>query len=323
MSNSIVCSGYVNNSFQFIAKDNHGFHLHKVNDTNELDHVLLSNITGYPTDTQQFDGLCSYSIEKASMYLIFSNSTVSTIHELNLNHPPGFSATSIQFHNTTTLHSFSYIPDVNNTSILAYISSSDQAQDRTLNLTKIGLNEYSSKPIDDLSLLTTSGKTIFVIQPHSIEEYRMDRMDYLITTVDTRLSENAVCNAMTVNKTEEFISIYHPIANTFDIYQHHTSSSSNYNRIEFKTSQQEFIPATNATNVTTTTPSGTTSKPSSSSTETQSRPQENGTKATSIKVNTTGITKGATTTTTATRSDSVRTTASATSTDETQKSMRL
>lgn len=90
----------------------------------------------------------------------------------------------------------------------------------------------------------------------------MDRMDRSVTYIDTRLTEKAVCNAMAVNETE-FISIYHPINNFFDIYQHN-SSSSNYTRIDFVTSQQEST--TNATNPTTTT---TTSKPSS----TESRPQ--------------------------------------------------
>lgn len=126
----------------------------------------------------------------------------------------------------TTLSSFLYAADVNNTSNLAYISTSINRQN-SLNLINLDHPQYNStRNISDLGLLAVGGtksQSLYFIQDNAIDVYRLDTLQYSHSTMQTNMSldglrKGATGQVFSTNSSKEYISFYHPNDGKIDIF---------------------------------------------------------------------------------------------------------
>lgn len=155
----------------------------------------------------------------------------------------------------TTLSSFLYATDVNNTSNLAYISTSKNRQ-KSLNLINLDHPHYNStKNISDLGLLAVGGtksQSLYFIQDNAVDVYRLDTLQYSHSTMQNNMSldglrKGATGQVFSTNSSKEYISFYHPNDGKIDIFDIDTSLT---NPIPASLTKDGYIDLgnTNATN---------------------------------------------------------------------------
>lgn len=180
------------------------------------------------------------------------NTTVSSIYQLQIfgNGTYQLAKTAIELYNSS-IFSFVHTSDANNTNNLAYISTGtttnsnngtrQQASTTTLNLMSLDSpnTHNTSVNIPGTGILAVGGsnsQNLYLIQNGSIQEYRLDTMDYSTTNIQSNINmanikpgtTGQVLSAANKNNTSssnEYISVYYQDTATIDIFNHDSSRS--------------------------------------------------------------------------------------------------
>ncbi|KAK4521189.1 uncharacterized protein ATC70_013134 [Mucor velutinosus] len=248
IATGIICSEYKHETdqFIFISKNNdtgspEDYHLNIYNNSNRtmLSPVPLLKIAHFPNAANlRFGGLCSYADSRSSFYMNFeelsttNNTTTTTfIYQLQLENstslPLQFQKTSVELFNIT-LSSFVYAASsiANATSNLAYISTSSTTHQSSLSLANLDHpQQQTTKNISsDLGLLAVGGtesQSLYFIQNHAVDVYRLDTLQYSHTTIHTNITLEGLRRGTTGHvfsaNNKEYISFYHSNSGQMDI----------------------------------------------------------------------------------------------------------
>ncbi|KAL0137282.1 hypothetical protein V8B55DRAFT_1527021 [Mucor lusitanicus] len=245
IATGIICSEYKHETdqFIFISKNSdigspEDYHLNIYNNGNKtmLSPVPLFKIVHFPNATNlHFGGLCSYAGSRSSFYLNFEESTSTTnsattttlVYQLQLDNatslPLQFQKTPVEIFNST-LSSFI----VNVTSNLAYISTSTTTHQSSLNLVNLDHpQQQTTKNISsDLGLLAVGGtgsQSLYFVQNHAVDVYRLDTLQYSHTTLHTNMTLEGLRRGTTghvfsANDNKDYISFYHANSGQVDVF---------------------------------------------------------------------------------------------------------
>ncbi|KAI8638103.1 hypothetical protein BD408DRAFT_30120 [Parasitella parasitica] len=292
ITTGIICSEYKNetNQFIFISKNSdfnstEDYHLNIYNNSNKtmLRPMPLTKIKNYPNATSlHFGGLCSYAASQSSLYLNFeestaTNSTTTLVYQLQLDNttslPLKFEKKALELFDAT-LSSFLYAAGANDTSNLAYISTSKNRQN-SLNLINLDHpRHHSTKNISDFGLLAVGGtksQSLYFIQSNAVDVYKLDSLQYSHSAIQTNMTLQGLRRGTTGhvfsnnNFTKEYISIYHPNTGQVDIFDIDTllikytpASVSKKGYIDLNTNTTSTIPSSSTVPSFTTLPSSAT-----------------------------------------------------------------
>lgn len=239
------------------------YHLNIYNNGNKtmLSPVPLFKIVHFPNATNlHFGGLCSYAGSRSSFYLNFeeckcvfllndskprflryciatsttnSATTTTLVYQLQLDNatslPLQFQKTPVEIFNST-LSSFVYAASsiVNVTSNLAYISTSTTTHQSSLNLVNLDHpQQQTTKNISsDLGLLAVGGtgsQSLYFVQNHAVDVYRLDTLQYSHTTLHTNMTLEGLRRGTTghvfsANDNKDYISFYHANSGQVDVF---------------------------------------------------------------------------------------------------------
>ncbi|GAN04808.1 hypothetical protein MAM1_0074d04273 [Mucor ambiguus] len=249
IATGILCSEYKHETdqFIFISKNSdigssEDYHLNIYNYSNKtmLSPVPLLKIAHFPNATNlHFGGLCSYADSRSSFYLNFeetsttnSTDTTTLIYQLQLDNttslPQQFQKTPVEIFNST-LSSFAYAASsiANATSNLAYISTSTTTHQTSLNLVNLDhpQQQTTKNTSSDLGLLAVGGtgsQSLYFIQNHAVDVYRLDTLQYSHTTLHTNITLEGLKRGTTGHvfsaSDKDYISFYHSNSGQMDIF---------------------------------------------------------------------------------------------------------